>query len=186
MDLPGCAWRRSRLTRGAQELVALAAAVLRGEPRSVYRRTKCSAESYGFSLDGVDIVTECVAAVLFLLLPTDAQGQGKRAAVKSLLRASSPCPHAPFNICLCRKVCFAQPGAANRRRSLQCPSLLTSVVHVTKVRPLADRVREVQQQMSAALLTGGGDARGGVQEGQAEDNDNGGSKRSRAHASDGQ
>ena len=43
--------------------MALAAAVLRGEPRSVYRRTKCSAESYGFSLDGVDIVTECAAAV---------------------------------------------------------------------------------------------------------------------------
>ncbi len=49
-----------------QELVALAAAVLRGEPRSVYRRTKCSAESYGFSLDGVDIVTECASLRVFV------------------------------------------------------------------------------------------------------------------------
>ena len=95
-----------------QELVALAAAVLKGEPRSVYRRTKCSTDSYGFSLDGVDIVTECVAAaVLFLLLPADAQRQGKRAAVKALFLASSPRPHA-LSICLLRNVCFARLGTA--------------------------------------------------------------------------
>ncbi len=53
---------------------------------------------------------------------------------------------------------------------------------MTKVRPLADRVREVQQQMSAALL-GGGDGSG---ETQAEDCESGVGKRSRGHGATGQ
>ena len=70
--------------------MALAAAVLRGEPRSVYRRTKCSAESYGFSLDGVDIVTECGAPSMFVLfLLFDANGQGKSVTVKTLVQVRS-------------------------------------------------------------------------------------------------
>lgn len=114
-----------RFVSSEQELMALAAAVLRGEPRSVYRRSKCSAESYGFSLDGVDIVTEW----------QECDGEG------------------------------AVP-----------------VVHVTKVRPLADRVREVQQQMSAALLSGGD----GPGEAQTEACENGGGKRSREQTASGQ
>ncbi len=56
------------------------------------------------------------------------------------------------------------------------------VVHVTKVRPLADRVKEVQLQMSAALLTGKDSARVGMEEEQTEHSgDNGSSKRGREH-----
>ena len=67
------------------------------------------------------------------------------------------------------------------------PLTFTPVVHVTKVRPLADRVREVQQQMSAALLTSGDDASCGGQEGEAAaGGSDGGSKRSREHAGGGQ
>ena len=57
---------------------------------------------------------------------------------------------------------------------------------MTKVRPLADRVREVQQQMSAALLSGGSGAGDAAGEGRAADCDNGGSKRSREHNGTGQ
>ncbi len=60
------------------------------------------------------------------------------------------------------------------------------VVHVTKVRPLADRVREVQLQMSAALLTGSDSAGVAAEEENAENGDNGGSKRGREHIGSGQ
>ena len=60
------------------------------------------------------------------------------------------------------------------------------VVHVTKVRPLADRVREVQLQMSAALLAGNDGDSVAVEEEQAEQGDNGGSKRGREQIGSGQ
>lgn len=73
----------------------MAAAVLRGEPRSVYRRTKCSAESYGFSLDGVDIVTECASLRVFLAAPRNDERQGKSATLTAQLPASIPAPSPP-------------------------------------------------------------------------------------------
>jgi hypothetical protein len=67
-----------------------------------------------------------------------------------------------------------------------CLSSFVPVVHVTKVRPLADRVREVQLQMSAALLTGSDSASVAVEEEPDEHGDNGGSKRGREHIGRGQ
>lgn len=84
----------------------MAAAVLRGEPRSVYRRTKCSAESYGFSLDGVDIVTECASLRVFLAAPRNDERQGKSATLTAQLPASIPARSPPSLLLTCRAAYF--------------------------------------------------------------------------------
>lgn len=126
---------------------------------------------------------------IFLLLLFDAKGQGKSAMVKTLVQVRSlPVPFTPAPLHVLRQrpaSIFKNTRLARcvHRRPPQRLSFLLPVVHVTKVRPLADRVREVQQQMSAALLTGVGDASAGASEGQAADCENGGSKRGREHTS---